>query len=165
MICTRNEFASIVGMSSGWVSKALDEGMPAKRSGRKGERVEIDTASAVPWLLDRASKDDGRRADSQRERLNRAQAERVELENAVRRGQLCEKADTLEVVLSAVRAHAAQRNGIASRLANELAGLTPAEIRVRILDELRRCDERFANTFGIDEDEPNARAAQEKPNG
>lgn len=132
-------------MSSGWVSKALDEGMPAKRSGRKGDRVEIDTAAAMPWLLDRASKDAAPRADSQRERLAREQADKVALENAVKRRELVPSDQVEAVALELIARIGSALDGVPGRLANELAGTAdPSEIRARIAEELRTARITFA---------------------
>lgn len=149
VICTRNEFASLVGMSAGWVTKALDEGMPAVRSGRKGDAVEIDTAQAWPWLLERAEGRVGNRPESERDRLASEQADKVALENRVRRGELVEAAAVQSMASELVARLGSALDGLPGRLANELAGIhEPAEIRARLVDEIRTARNSYAEGLG-----------------
>jgi len=99
-----------------------------------GSVVKIDPAVAIPWVVSERNPPPG----SPRDRLLRAQAEKVELENARRRGELILSSQVGEV-LSTLGADLAQRHeGVPGRVCNEFAGLTdPAVIRERLLDELR----------------------------
>lgn len=120
---------------------------PHEGGGKRGARMYISLPEAYAWEMERA-RESARPEESQGERLKREQADRVALENATKRGELCVFEDMAQVVTGAFLTLRSERNGIAGRLANELAGLPPAEIRVRILDELRRCDEQFAQRIG-----------------
>lgn len=139
MICTRNEFASVIGHSTGQVSAWLKQGMPASGYGRPGKRVEIDTAVAIPWLLKRERASAPQRQGGERERLAKAQAERAEFENAVRRGDFV-LVDTLAAVLLNVASEVArQLDGLPGRAASEVASMTdPAVVRAKLLDECRQ---------------------------
>jgi len=150
VLTTRNEFAKVIGMSAGWVSKALDGGMPAVRSGRAGAKVQIDTAVALPWLLGRASERAAPTPDSQRDRLAREQADKVALENAQRRGELVPIAQVRAVASELVSRLGSALEGLPGRLANEIAGISdPAEIRARIGDEIRGARTAFAHGIEV----------------
>ena len=136
MKVSAQEYAEIRGHTKPWVSQQIDAGMPVKRL--KGRKIayEIDTAAAIQWEIARIR--EGAKPGSQRERLAMEQADKFALENARRRGELI-LASQVADVLSTLGADLAQRHdGLPGRLANELAGISdPAQIRERLLDELR----------------------------
>jgi len=75
---------------------------------------------------------------SERERLARAQAEKFELENARRRGELTLVSYIAELLNGMAADISSRLDGLAGRLANELAGISDAAvIRERILGECR----------------------------
>jgi len=144
MKVSAQEYAELRGHTKPWVSQQIDAGMPVKRL--KGRKVayEIDTATAIQWEIDRIR--EGSKPGSQRERLAKEQADKFELENARRRGELILSSQVAEV-LSTLGADLAQRHdGLPGRLANELAGISDAaQIRERLLDELRIVRGAFAD--------------------
>lgn len=151
MITTRNGFAELVGMSTGWVTAALDQGMPVEgdRTGRNGKTLSIDTTAAIPWLIERASSKGAREEGGERERLAREQADGKALDNAERRKELVNVNHVRAIVLAAVSNLGAELEGVPGRMANELAGIAePAEIRARLLDQLRRVRAAYADRLG-----------------
>lgn len=149
MIVTRNAFAKLSGMSEGWVTKALDQGMPSDRSGRARKSVSIETATAIPWLLERAASQVKREEGSERERLAREMADGKALDNAARRGELVNVAHVRAVMLAAVSQLGAELEGVPGRMANELAAISePAEIRARLLGQLRGVRSSYADRLG-----------------
>lgn len=136
MLVKAHEYAEIRGRDKSWVSQQIQAGMPAKQVGKRKPEYQIDTAKAIQWEIDRFKADV--KPGSQRERLAKAQADKVELENARRRGELI-LASVVAHVLSSLGADlAARHDGLAGRVANELAGITDAAaIRERLLIELR----------------------------
>src|ERR1043166_2692750 len=136
MLVSAQEYAQVRGRTKPWVSQQIALGMPAKRL--KGRKIayQIDTATAIQWELDRIK--ESSKSGSQRERLAKEQADKFEIENARRRGELILSSQVASV-LSTLGADLAQRHdGLPGRLANELAGISdPAQIRERLLDELR----------------------------
>lgn len=146
MDVTAGEFARLIGMSSGWVSKQMDAGMPATRTGKSGAKVSIDTAPAIQWLLERAAAGAEERPDSQRDRLAREQADAVALANAQRRGELVPIGQVRAVASELIVRLGSALEGLPGRLANEIAGISdPAEIRARIGDEIRGARTAFAH--------------------
>jgi hypothetical protein len=86
------------------------------------------------WLAHRQ----GYAPESQRERLAKAQAEKVELENRRRSGQLIEISIVSEVFASLAADLANRHDGVAGRTAGEFAGMNDkGAIRQRLLAELR----------------------------
>jgi phage terminase Nu1 subunit (DNA packaging protein) len=82
--------------------------------------------------------DDGLPQGSQRERLAKAQAEKVEMENEQRRGRTIDAAQVEETLLGLAAYLAREHDALPGRVANELAGITePAVIRSRLLEECR----------------------------
>src|ERR1043166_802920 len=136
MLVSAQEYAEIRGWTKSWVSQQIQAGLPAKQIGKRKTEYRIDTAAAIQWEIDRVKGES--KPGSQRERLAKAQADKVELENARRRGELI-LASLVAHVLSSLGADLASRHdGLAGRVANELAGISePALIRERLLTELR----------------------------
>jgi phage terminase Nu1 subunit (DNA packaging protein) len=150
MIVNRAEFAEIVGFSAQQVQEWMKAGMPGD-AGRRGKECRIDTAAAIRWLVDRGSTKRSASSgdDSERERLNREQADKVALQNAQTRKQLVRREHVQLVLLESNALLAGQLDGVAGRLANEIAGTTePAKIRQLLLDEHRRIRSAYADALG-----------------
>ena len=140
-LLSRQEFAELLKVSPATITNWMDAGMPAVRTGRQKQAVRITLAAALPWVVSHRETKGG-----ERERLARVQADKVELENARKRGELI-YADQVAEVLSTLAADvAAGMDAISGRLANELAGITdPAVIRGRIREEHRAVRGAFAD--------------------
>lgn len=111
------------------------------RSAKPGRNRVVEDEDLIRFLAARDYE-----PGSQRDRLAKAQAIKVELANAQRRGELI-FADQVAEALSTLAADlSARHDALPGRLANELAGLTdPAVIRSRLLDELRAVRGAFAD--------------------
>lgn len=135
----RNEFASLVGVSPRQVSDWMDEGMPCQRSGKKGEQVQIESAPAFQWLMKR---NDGEIASA---RLRKAQADRAEFENRVRRGEFISVELFGETLLALAGEVAGQMSGFPGRVAGKIAGVQDAgTVRSRLMDECNVVRSAFA---------------------
>lgn len=133
-ILTRAEFARLCDVAPASVTNWMNDGMPADRSGRAGREVRIDPAKALPWVIAHRESPPG----SQRERLAKAQAEKVEMENEQRRGKTIDAAQVEETMLGLAAYLAREHDALPGRVANELAGINePAVIRSRLLEECR----------------------------
>lgn len=130
---TAKEFAELCGVSQATVTNWMDAGMPCVRSGRQRISVAIDPAKAIPWAIDRREP-----PGSQRERLAAEQADKVAMENEVRRNRLVDIAIIEEVLMAKAAYLAHAHDAAAGRMAHELAGITdPGLIRARLLAEMR----------------------------
>lgn len=133
-ICSGAEFAKALGVSRATITHWADDGMPVDRSRKSGREMQIDPLVALPWVVAQRGATPG----SQRERLSNAQAEKVEMENARRRGQLIEASQVQETIFGLAAYLAREHDALPGRVANELASIhEPAVIRSRLLVELR----------------------------
>lgn len=109
----------------------IKRGLPSRKEGRN-RVVRLDD------LLVFLAHDDGLPQGSQRERLAKAQAEKVEMENEQRRGRMID-ANIVEETLLGVGAYLArEHDALPGRVASEFAGINePAVIRARLMEELR----------------------------
>jgi len=141
-VMNATEFAAFAKVSAGTVTAWLEEKMPAKRTARSGAEVQIDIRKAVPWLAKRHRDRQG--ADF--ERIQRARAEKFELENARRRGELALVTD-VEAMLGSMAAELVSRlESLPGRVAGEFAGTSDAaQIRMRLLEECRSIRSALAN--------------------
>lgn len=123
----------MVAVSPQAVTGWIENGMPCRRGKGRGNPVEVDIAVALPWVMSRREPQ-----GSQRERLAKEQADKIALENAVKRGELIHTSHVADVMSSLGADLAARHDAGPGRLAGELAGLSdPAVIRQRLLDEFR----------------------------
>lgn len=117
--------ASVFGVAPKTIVDWQEQGFPVAVRGKPGVPSEYDTGACIAWLVEREVK----KVQSERpqDRLARVQADKIEMENAERRGQLIQ-ADQLEPKLKA--AYVSAREMFledAQRLAREL----PADERGR----------------------------------
>jgi phage terminase Nu1 subunit (DNA packaging protein) len=148
MEVNKNKFATqIVGCTERRVTRWIEEGMPTvARSGTKGKEVLIDTTEALTWLFNFHRSKREKAKMGARDLLANEQMLKVALDNAERRGQLLPLDYLRNLLGPAFVEHASQLDGMAGRLANELAGLSdPARIRDVILTESRRIRGAFAS--------------------
>lgn len=140
------EYAELRGRTRAWVSGMIKKGMPVLAAGRPGRECQIEPGHAIDWEIAQARA--GRKqekTETQRDRLAKEQADKVAIENAVRRGELAKVAHFRAVATAAVSYLSSELDGIAGRLANELAGISdPAEIRQRLLAQHRDARATFA---------------------
>lgn len=125
-----SEFARLIGKSKSTVSVYLRDGMPHRRD---GHRVTIPVCAAVRWCIARQLCE-----ISARERLASEQADKVAMQNEVRRARLID-AGLVDECVAALIAHFDRRTAeAADTLAPRLAPLVdPGEIRGAILAETR----------------------------
>jgi len=150
MVTNKTEFAKLIGYSSRQVSAWVDQGMPVEKGGGKGIPLEIDSAKAVRWLLGKRGSGASRQTalSEERKRLTSAQAEKVEIENAVRNGELLEISDVEILILETTALLVGQLSSLGSRLAGELAGLSnPKTVLKRINAETDRLRRDIAKKF------------------
>lgn len=149
MLLSASAYAELRGRSKGWVSEQIAQGMPVSGAGRSGSAYRIDTALAIQWEIDRAvdkvlSQSEMGGAEG---RLKRAQAEKFELENARRRGEIV-LVSYVESVMHGMTAElTAALDAIAGRLANDFPGTDPATVRAKIRSETDAVRTRIAEHF------------------
>lgn len=82
----KRELSEFLGFSERTLTEWQEAGMPIEERGDRGEANVYDTEAVVRWLLARESGKD--RAESERERLTRLQADQIELDMAMKRRTL-----------------------------------------------------------------------------
>jgi len=141
--CTASQFAELLGVSVQTVTAWIDAGMPCARGRGRGHAVEITPGLALPWVVWRREP-----KGSQRERLAKEQADKVAIENAVKRGELIFASQVAEVFSTLSADLASRHDAVPGRLASELAGINePAVVRERLLDDLRSVRAAFADAI------------------
>lgn len=131
-IIGQENIAAVFGVAPKTVVEWQEQGFPVALRGGPGVPSEYESEACIGWLVEREVK----KVQSERpqDRLARVQADKIEMENAERRGQLI-PADQLEPKLRAamVAARAALRNE-PSRLAREVLGKKPEEAETLLAD-------------------------------
>ncbi len=152
-VCNKAEFARIVGDSVRTITRYINEGMPVSNAGKKGQPLQIDTAQAISWYVDKKASSKGYikppTGDEQEQDLNSArnlvyieQHRKLKLENDKTEDTLI-PADQVDLVFnSAITMLAAQLDGLAGRVAGG-----DAVLRQKLLDEHRRIREAYANAL------------------
>lgn len=97
-IVGQEQIAGIFGVAPKTIVEWQEQGFPIAQRGRPGVPSEYETADCINWLVDREVKKV--QAEKPQDRLARVQADKIEMENAERRGQLI-PADMLEPKLKA----------------------------------------------------------------
>lgn len=124
-IVGQENIASVFGMAPKTIVEWQEQGFPVMVRGGPGVASEYETEACIGWLVDREVK----KVQSERpqDRLARVQADKIEMENAEKRGVLI-PADQLEPKLRAAFVSAREIwLEAAQRLAREL----PADLRER----------------------------------
>ncbi|MEJ1365636.1 MAG: terminase small subunit [Candidatus Sedimenticola sp. (ex Thyasira tokunagai)] len=144
-VVNRSEFARIVNRSPRQVSNWIKDGMPAEGTGKKGHPISIDTGKAIWWLIAKeAERQSGSGSaegtkNSEELRLLSARADKAETEAARSREEVVPVEDIQDVLNEVAVIYASQLDAVASRNANELAGLAdPGEVRHLLFGEVRK---------------------------
>jgi phage terminase Nu1 subunit (DNA packaging protein) len=82
----------------------------------------------VAWFIERRTPDAAPEVEDQRQRLAAAQAEKVEHENAVRRGELARMDDVVRFWTDCIANTRARLLGMPSKLAPQLVNITSAPV-------------------------------------
>jgi phage terminase Nu1 subunit (DNA packaging protein) len=147
------ELARIFGVTPKTVSDWIAVGLPAKRTGRKGTDIQIDTAAAIAWYCQREKekevallrkqlglKNGGAHGTKSEEelRLLAAKRELAELEAAEKKATMGLIEDFQQSANEAMLIISSQDDAIAGRLALELAAETNlAVIRSKLFEALQ----------------------------
>lgn len=86
MLVNQTKLAEIVGLSEVTISQWRDKGIPIERQGGHGIETIYDTKKVIDWMILRAVS--GEQQESARERRDRLEADRIELQLAKEAGML-----------------------------------------------------------------------------
>jgi phage terminase Nu1 subunit (DNA packaging protein) len=136
---TVRQFAALFDVSPDTVSRWCAGGMPHEVPGKSQAGFRIILAAACPWVVKYALEPP---PESQKERLARAQATKVERENAEAFGQLVDAVQVEGVLQAYAVTLNTQQKTIVNRVSHEFAGITDAQrIRERLTEEFATCGE------------------------
>ncbi len=124
-IIGQENIASVFGVAPKTIVEWQEQGFPVAVRGGPGVASEYETEACIGWLVDREVKKV--QSEKPQDRLARVQADKIEMENAEKRGALI-PADQLEPMLKAAFVSARENLlDAVPRLAREL----PADARER----------------------------------
>jgi phage terminase Nu1 subunit (DNA packaging protein) len=133
-VLTAAQLAKLCDVSKQTITNWMRAGMPHEGGGRQGSEVRISLEQVLPWLVRRHQAQSGSAA----ERLQIAQAIKVELQNGLKSGEVVLVTHIAAVFNELCADLAARLDALPGRLAGELAGITDADrIRQRLLEEHR----------------------------
>lgn len=145
----QENIASVFGVAPKTIVEWQEAGFPVALRGGPGVASEYESESCIGWMIDREVKKV--QAERPQDRLARVQADKIEMENAEKRGQLIPAAQ-LEPKLNAAFVTARERLlESAARLSREL----PADAAAResiLLAEFEAFLHRMADWAHADED-------------
>jgi phage terminase Nu1 subunit (DNA packaging protein) len=129
----KRELSEFLGYSERTLTEWQDAGMPIEEKGDRGEANVYDTADVVKWLVSRETGKD--RAETEKERLTRLQADQIELEIAVKRKTLVPVAEIEPVYNRMVATAAAFLRSQIVPLAQSLELVQGEEAKVQLITE------------------------------
>lgn len=143
MIVSASGYAELRGKSPAWMTAKIAEGLPVITAGERFTEYQIDSGAAIEWEIDRVKRASEDQPST--ERLRRAQADRAEFENRVRRGEFISIELHGETVLALASEVTGQMSGLPGRVAGKITGLQdPAIVRSRLMDECNIVRSAFA---------------------
>lgn len=131
MICDQATIADICGVTPETIRQWQALGMPYVPRDAIGGGNQYDSATVLRWRIDYALRRSG--MESQKDRLSRLQADRIELELAEMRGNLVPAAEIEPTWAGMVLAARAQLLALPARLAGQIGELTTYDARRALL--------------------------------
>ncbi|GBE14687.1 phage DNA packaging protein Nu1 [bacterium BMS3Abin14] len=132
MDVSKKRLSQITGIAERTLTRYQAEGMPYESAAKRGQPNVYNISQILAWLLDREkSKTTERELDlnTERARLARAQAEKVEVENRVRAGELVKTAVVVKSVAEFCRIVKEMIYTAQDRLSRYLDVKTAARVR------------------------------------
>lgn len=141
MICNKRQLADIVGKSERTLTEYQDQGLPIELLGDRGTENQYDTAKVIEWLIQRALA--GQARESGRERLERLQADDLEMKIDERAGRLVSVDAVEQLLAGGIIATRSELTGLADRLKAALDGayrvnIDPVLIENEVLQTLNK---------------------------
>ena len=148
-LVNKKEFAAIVGYSERWVGEFVREGMPTESGGGKGKALQIDTAKAVKWIIEREVRlqvgeidpnaPKAGTKDSEDLLLTKAKRRKADVEAAKAEMSVIDIQDAAQFLFEISTLFGHECDGLGARLAPEVAPVDePAKCKHIIDTETRR---------------------------
>ena len=141
-LVTRSQFAAMMGVNPRTVTKWAEDQMPCAFHGRGGQSSRFSVPDCVKWYIAREvqARTGGGGDDispaAELAKLNRKRTEELELRLQVRRGQLVEASAVVHEYVDLAIAVKSRIRAVPDAVADQLAGLTPQEIKRLLLAKL-----------------------------
>jgi len=154
-LVTRVQLARIMGKDRRTIAKWLDDGMPCAVKGRGGLPSRYSLPACVQWYIARELQANGASGGGELSpaesmaRLNRKRTEELELRLQVRRGQLVEASAVVHEYADLANAVKARIRAVPDAVADQIAGLTPQEIKRVLLAKLDDALRELARGAGL----------------
>lgn len=146
MKVNKRRLAEILGTTERTLTEWQDQGLPIKVRGERGQDHEYDCPTVIAWMIEREVQKRSR-AESQRDRLTRLQADAQELELLEKKRELLPAGEIEPAWRHRVLTAAAFLAGQHSRLAGILEGTPGVEGKRKVL---REEFSQFLNRLGVD---------------
>jgi len=132
-VVNRKEFADLIGKDPRWVGKLIEDGLPSSGGGR-GSPIQIETAEAIQWLIDReVRKQVGESEDDYTPRpdtkdgeellLTKAKRRKAEVEANKAEDSVIEIEDLAQFLYPIATIFGNELSGLGARLGSEVAGI------------------------------------------
>ena len=143
MRCSRTKLADVIGKSEQTIANWLEEGMPRIAAGGRGVEGEYDTAEVIRWMIAReaGSRDEDGNVivfEAERARLTKEQADKVAMDNALKRGDMVSLSETAQALTTMIVNTKTRLLSIPTKAAPQVVG-------VKSLPGVREILERFIN--------------------
>ncbi len=135
MICNKSKLAEIHGVTERTLSDWANAGMPVRSSGGRGRGVEnqYESSETIEWRLQRAVS--GYQVESAKERKDRLEGDRIELQLAKEAGLLVAVEEIEPLWASAILAAKSELLEGVYRLKSELDALFGIAVDVALLED------------------------------
>lgn len=156
MIVNKRTLADVLGVSERTLTEWQDGGMPIESIGGRGLDNQYDTAKVIEWRIQRALA--GQKSETGKERLERLQAEELEMKIDERAGRLVALADIETMWASGIIAARAELMALSERLKDKLdathrINVDPVVIEAEVLQALSKLSGRAAELADVDDAE------------
>lgn len=142
-LCNKRELAAVLGVSERTLTEWQEQGLPIEVIGGRGLDNQYDTAKVIEWRIQRALA--GQSRESGKERLERLQAEELEMRIAERAGRLVPAADVERRWTEAITAARTDLLTLGDRLKARLDGTYRVNVDPTIIDtEVLSCLNKLA---------------------
>lgn len=144
-VVNKAELEALLGVSHTTLTEWQEQGLPIEKRGERGQENKYDVPAVIRWMIDREVKKASR--ETQRDRLTRLQADRIEREELVAQGELVPAGEIEPTWKHRVLSAAAFLAGQHSRLAGILEATPGVEAKRKVL---RTEFSQFLTRLGVD---------------
>lgn len=152
VIVNKRQLADIVGVSERTLTEWQDGGLPIELVGGRGVDNQYETAKVIEWMVQRALA--GQKSETGRERLDRLQAQKLEMDIAEQAGLLVSTQHIEPMLTDAIVAARGELLALSERLKGKLDALyrinmDPAIVEGEVLVSLKKLSDLPMSNLGV----------------